>query len=597
MATPTTATATPNNSDGFKRRRVVDQRNSTPRNYISQLILEMEDALWKLVDDDDNDIERRRDRLTIPKLEEMAILIYESMSICSRNYHSVQHIFDICQELDDPIAILAACFHDCIYYHVDGGLTRVQTRLLEGTYCPADVERPNPSLVCNNQPSSCNDKPSSEYHHLRTGYTFRATSFTNLDKDRNILLLQLVESIFGYQPDETIDIRNGLNEFLSAVIAVRQLQDLLPIHVLAQIACCIEATIPFRSVDAVTGKSHMERLYERMQSTADRFQLHELLVVAKNQDGVGDGGENENDPLVVSVQRACIMSNSDVGNFGTTDRLWFLDNTWSLLPESNESLRNQFVYSVRQFHDAMRKMYGFFGFLQPEVVFHSFRNVPSQEEMDRLTGECRRNLLFGKTYVGAKLLAMSLVASLAVLTGGDDAPLSLFTGDLTGDHHQQNHVATAAGSTGLESLATTRHSARRASLIRLESYHILPDPPANTMLRCTKPVYEILAMGRRSKTSFDTRKSPWAAFLYGSLGDDGLFEILNRDKGADGPLLYPMTPERARKLLDALPIEAVKVIAYDMELAALSRADAIRRIVAEVGEAKTTSDPRGAAET
>ena len=112
-----------------------------------------------------------------------------------------------------------------------------------------------------------------------------------------------------------------------------------------------------------------------------------------------------------------------------------------------------------------------------------------------------------------------------------------------------------------------------------------------TLQKCTPIVYEILSEGRRSKTSFDTRKSPWAAYLYGSLGDDGLDAVLEQDKKdqAEGsPLLYPMTdnPDRAWKLLKMLPLDAVKVIAKDIEDAAISRADQIREIVSKLEEEK-----------
>ena len=452
----------------------------------------MEDAILKLTakttDGDDDSAktqqqQRQQQQLTITKLESMAILIYESMSISTRNYHSVQHIFDISQQLDDPVAILAACFHDCIYYHVDGGLTPIQAYLLAGTYDDDNISSSSSHQEAESTAAegksmnshSCNtdrlsppkDKPN-VHDSDRTGFTFRATkslgttatagSVASTDNDpatgkevgddghcsqRHLLLLQMVESIFGYQPNQVIHVGNGLNEFLSAVIAVRELSGLLSIDQLAQIACCIEATIPFRPVDKDSGKTHMDRLYDRMVLTARKFQLKGLL--ATNDEEV-DGNANNADKddakftypeIVKCIQRACILSNCDVGNFGTTDRFWFLDNTWSLLPETNESLRNQFVYSVQQFHHAMKKMYDFFGFLQPEVVFHQFRNVPSKDELDRMINECRKNLEFGKTYVAAKLLAMSLVAALAVLTGGDGAPLSLFTGDLTSDHHHQ----------------------------------------------------------------------------------------------------------------------------------------------------------------
>ena len=90
--------------------------------YISRLILQMESCLNVL--DADN--------VTYPRLESMAIFIHESMSSSSRNYHSVQHVFDISRNLRDPIAILAALFHDCVYYHVDGGLTEIQEKILCG---------------------------------------------------------------------------------------------------------------------------------------------------------------------------------------------------------------------------------------------------------------------------------------------------------------------------------------------------------------------------------------------------------------------------------------------------------------------------------
>ena len=133
---------------------------------------------------------------------------------------------------------------------------------------------------------------------------------------------------------------------------------------------------------------------------------------------------------------------------------------------------------------------------------------------------------------------------------------------------------------------------KRASLIKYQSYHVMPEPPKQTLENCTPIVYEILSEGRRSKTSFDTRKSPWAAYLYGCLGDDGLNRILVRDKEEEGGLLYPMTtdnPARAWELLKALPIDAVRVIADDIEQAAISRADSIRRIVMELEETAASS--------
>ena len=95
-----------------------------PQTYISQLVHRLKESLEEL--DAQN--------LTFPALESMAILIHESMSHSSRNYHSVRDVFEISVNVQDPLVVVAAMFHDVIYYHVDGCLTKAQSALLKGTY-------------------------------------------------------------------------------------------------------------------------------------------------------------------------------------------------------------------------------------------------------------------------------------------------------------------------------------------------------------------------------------------------------------------------------------------------------------------------------
>ena len=511
-----------------------------PRNHITQLIFEMEDSLIKLDAKD----------LTIPKLEEMAVFIYESMSISTRNYHSVQHVFDIINHdkrlQKSPIAILAACFHDCIYYHVDGGLTPTQAVLLDGSF----------------KISGPGDEDASSYHlQSQKIYNFFATDRGETPEtgDDATVQLQMVETIFGYTPGQNIRITNdGLNEYLSALVAVRMLSDVLPIEILAQIACCIEATIPFRSASKETGKTHMERLHENLVAVRGVYDL-----------------KLSDEELVESVQLACLLSNSDVGNFGTTDRHWFLDNTWSLLPETNESLRNEYVYSVDHFHVALYKMYGFFGFLQPAVVFHEFRGVPDLPEMGHLVKECTNNLAFGRTYVGAKLVAMSLVSAIAVLSGGD-APISLFTGDLRAEERRTSHGNSSTSLNQRRSRFKLSGSTMNPSSsdFLTSSTVDMQRPPKKTMKGFNQAVYEMLADGRRSESSFDTKRSPWAALLYSCIGDEGLNKILKEQT------LYPMNEERAWTLLRALPIMPVHSIVQKMSAQALSRTEKIEAIFA-----------------
>jgi hypothetical protein len=467
--------------------------------YISRLILTIKECLRELGVDLNADDSANR------KIESMSILIHESMSISSRNYHMVQHVFDISRNLTDPIAILAALFHDCIYYHVDGGLTARQRIKLEGSivttqgpctkgHAPPDKSPPFYISHCSGQP-----------------------------------LIYMVENIFGYTKGQMVNNMDGLNEYLSAVIAVRELEPFLSMSVLAEIAACIECTIPFRAANKETGETAADKLYKNLS----------LLNESENL-GMTD------EHVVTAVQRAVILSNEDVENFGTSDRERFLDNTWSLLTETNEALRHQYLYSVMEFQFAVFKMNGFFNFLKPTVVFQQFRCVPDNEELETKISEARRNLEIGRRYVGAKLLSSSTLAAFAALTGGD-VPISLFMGDLPSRHHVALHLEDT-----------------------------LPAPSEEELSKCDMDVYSLLSEGRRSETAFDIKKSPMAAYLYGSLGDVGLLDLLGKIK------VYPMTVDAAKQLLSQLPRLAVQRIGSQMAMVAVSRADSILEILKDL---------------
>jgi len=435
--------------------------------YISRLVRRMNECLEQL----EVDI---GDPATQSKVQKMSNLIQESMSVSSRNFHSVQHVFDVAENLTDPVAILAALFHDCVYYNIDGGLSKMQAEKLKN----ALVEIPS-------------DK----------GTILRIPVSDNGDE-----LLLLVLYIFGLEFDQVMTPFTGLNEYLSAMICVRELKQLLPSMVLAELAICIEATIPFRPL--IDGNTPSQRLFARTKSASKVFAF---------------GWDDE--ACIRAVQRAVRLTNSDIGNFGSEDHRRFLDNTWSLLPESNVALRQQFLYTVREFQFAVFKMNGFFNSLKTDVVFQQFHHVPDDEELERLNRNCDRNLEVGRKYVGAKLLSTSFLAALSELSGGD-APISLFMGELPSKNPKSR---------------------------RLEDS--LPDEPPHCIAHCDPEVFDILAHGRRSETRFDVKKSPLAAYFYSFLGDEGLERILKTFK------LYPMTVETAKSLLVALPRDAVVHVA------------------------------------
>lgn len=459
--------------------------------YISRLIIGMKNSLHALNAQATND-----------QLEAWAIFIHESMSNSSRNYHSVQHVFDLAQDQEDPILVLSAFFHDCIYYHVDGGFSAYQASALKDVI-------------------------------IHKGSDLYLNPATTREND---FLLAMVESIFGFKAGQEVDHMTGLNEFLSTVVAIRKLEPVLNRTVLCQIACCIEATIPFRPT--TEQGTPMDRLYARLQETNIQFNLC-----------------MNDEMLVESVQRAVCLQNLDVANFATTDCAWFLDNTWSILPENNESLRHQYLYTVQEFQSAVYKLHGFFAFLKPNVIFASFRGVPCQHELDRMTTQATRNIEVGRTYVCAKLLSTSVLAAFATLTGGD-APMSFFMGDLP----------------------SRRHVSRR-----LED--ALPLPPVERLQHdCDLDVYNILLHGRTQEIYFDTRQSPLAAYLYGWMGDEAVKKVMRDQK------VYPMEMKNARELLSRLPRKAVERVAENMANVAVSRADAIRCVLQDLPRGEECCD-------
>jgi hypothetical protein len=170
-----------------------------------------------------------------PLMEKWAFIIYESMSSPSRTFHSVQHVFDISNGAD-PIQKLAAYFHDVVYYNIDGGLNEDQHAFI------GDIILEKDSVVSIAEESSF---------------------------DKNILMTM---DIFGFHAGQVLNPFQGMNEFLSAALAVRCYQEALEPPIIAQIAACIEATVPFRKRDK-QGKRPIDLLFDRMHRVNDKYNL------------------------------------------------------------------------------------------------------------------------------------------------------------------------------------------------------------------------------------------------------------------------------------------------------------------------------------
>ena len=477
-------------------------------------------------------------------IESMASFIYASMSASARNYHHVQHVFDVVETNMqgcplDAIAVLAVLFHDCVYAHVDeGGLSDAQREKLHGA-----VEE----VVENGSV------------RLRIP----------LPTPKGDCLLAMVQRIFGipqHQGDKVqyLDPHNGQNEYLSAVIAVRALSEVKGVTAvtLVQIAACIETTIPFRTPDA------FELLYTRMRDVSQAFELP----------------MTDND-CIQTVQRATLVANEDVGGFAFSDHQLFIDRTWSLLPETNAALRRP-SYSIFEFHAAVHKMHQFFLHgLNPQRIFHQFRGVPSTERLAQLTQAAEENVRIGTHYVAAKLIGVAFLSSFAVLTGGD-APIQLFMGTTS----STDNATIGGGKRQSLSLADRLESPKKrlkvveATDTEKESSSATDTSSTDTSNSKTQwsdpeeaEVYKLLTEGRHAETTFDLRKSPLSTYFYTVIGDVQIRHILELVGDT-----YPMTCDKAKAFLTQLPRASVRTVANLMADVATERREAILQVVRDV---------------
>jgi hypothetical protein len=363
-------------------------------------------------------------------MEGMAIMVHRVMSYRTRQFHTLEHVFGFLQDAD-PVTTLAAIFHDLIYYQVDDGLPDEVSGLLE------------PYLT-----------------HDGDGFVIQA-ALAGPD-----LAFQLVCSVFDRRPGDSLGTRSGLNEFLSALAMFKLLSPYFKTETLIAVTVCIEASIPFRGLDA-NGRTVGEALEER------------LKVLATN-------GVANLDQMAITriIKRGIVFGNDDVRDFSLADPGHFLSKTWKLLPEANVSLRQKDIYSIADYRRALSGMRGFFAILDPALIYHAYRDLPTGETIGQWQAVAERNLRLAIDYLDAKLLAVAMLEAVAELSGGD-APIALFTGDLPVDDGEQEVLA-----------------------------NHLPAMSRPTWLDETNPVYLLLKDGRVEASSFDLRNSPLALFMY-----------------------------------------------------------------------------------
>ncbi len=176
-----------------------------------------------------------------------------------------------------------------------------------------------------------------------------------------------------------------------------------------------------------------------------------------------------------------------------------MDNTWSLLPETNHSLLIPTSFSLRDYRVSLQKTYGFLSNLNADVIYPTFRGEPALETHAALTDRARYNLEVSRLYLAAKLVALGVVEALA-LRSAPHTPVALLLGEDPG---------TIPG---------------RAEP---EPFSLVGEHPPAFNSKVEEDVYGLLATGRTQKTSYDLNNSPLAANFFAILGPAGISVRIN----------------------------------------------------------------------
>ena len=387
---------------------------------------------------------------TSEQLEEWMLGINYAMTTRSRNFHQLDHVLDVGHGLQPLQNNCGAVPRRHVYFQVDRGFT------------PAVQHKFADALV------------------MRDNRFFAASELASPK-------IRLVRETFDFSPGEELTVLGGLNEFLSAVVAVHDLGELLSDLQVTAVAACIRATIPFQGLDAA-GKTFPTRIAATIEKIAKREKwkcnsamIHEM------------------------VRHAVEVGNADVANFGSEDLSAFLDNTWKLLSEANPSLHSLRANTIQSYRSSLQKMERFMSQLDPGLVFHNFDGFPEPAAFAVMTQAADKNVRQAVEYLRAKLVTMAILEGIAELTGGD-APIVLLAG-----------------------------ASREEEPSTIQMRDFLGEPHAYRARGydgINEVVYHVLKVGRASATHFDSKSSPLSAFIYAVLGTAALEKYFDASQKA-----------------------------------------------------------------
>ncbi|MFZ2123139.1 MAG: hypothetical protein WA012_01570 [Rhodoferax sp.] len=392
--------------------------------------------------------------MEVPSAEvrQLAMLVYQCMEAKTRTYHAAFHVLALCEDMQ-PIQVLAALFHDVVLYQVDDGVPACVSALLEN--------------VMHHEPA--------------------ALRLLEIAPDDQALALCV--DIFGFHPGQHLSPRHGMNEFLSAVVAVRLLQAHLSAPQLIAIVACIELTIPFRAPDA-RGHSAAQRLAQRVQARCTKL-----------TPAVFDSDPSSAAFVKTTVINAVDLANRDVTGFVEASPEYCLINSMLLVEESLMPRAASDKSSLSAYRGALLGMDTFLSHLSPVWVGQSFEGHPDANQVVQMQATARQNITFVRDYLAAVLSSVAILEALARSAG--------------------TRVAMAVSFLGM-------HCAEEARFA---------SPAARSMFN--GQLHQLLKTGLEAQENPGLSPLPLAACIYRCLGQEGTLLTLQQARQMFAGMLTP----------------------------------------------------------
>jgi len=464
--------------------------------------------------------------VTEQQLEEWADFIVTSMNTPGKLYHDADHVLEILDYMkrevaqaeaagihnmaSDPISKLAILFHDLIYFSLDQKLSAKQWSCLQDVIVMAEPD-----------------------HTIAQDDTRMYLQPFSKHQDPAVAMVQEVfdmptaSSSSSSQPLPNL----GRNEFLSALIAMRLLSTFLTRRQLLQLAMCIEATIPFRPVDPTTGKSPIDRLYDRSLAAYSSF-------VPRKDTDTDTNGSDDDSFVLHAIHQAVLVGNSDIGVFCDPDPTAFLDSNWRLFPEwfpvllmgqACSSDDNHFGCELVELQHALASVRA--RRIDPNLIFcvfhppgdsddnnnnnnESSRSFPSAPWLTQKRQGATRNLNILQQYIAIRLLSISLLLEMVELLGATTNGETTIRIPLIADLGFMEQAAAQQNDNGSIRDKTLDDANTSTLAFAVENYNI---DDIDNQGDDASMVYKVLQSGRRVNYRWDSKESLFAAMLFQAL--------------------------------------------------------------------------------